>query len=115
MIKNNKLWKKASELNKSHIDDKIGQVIFISAAVSSGVSFMVSKTDWSKIIITNVEIIDFLLGVLGIALIVYLGIFFILGVFRIFQTSLDFLNLLFKTKIQKKNLIMALKELKEQD
>ena len=59
----------------------------VSSAVSVKVSFFISKTDWSKVALTKIFLVDFVLWLLSLSLIIFgiiLIVFWILRKLAIF-------------------------------
>ena len=90
------LWKEASKKYKPQIKDRDYYLIVVASAVSAGVSFIASKADWSKASFTKIFLIDFVLGLLGIAVLIFVIILLLFWVIRILNISWEFCLLVWK-------------------
>jgi len=90
------LWKEASKKYKPQINNRDYAVIVVSSAVSAGVSFFVSRADWSKISLTKIFLFDFALGLLGISAIIFGIIILFFWIIRILNVLGEFCSLVWK-------------------
>lgn len=90
------LWKEASKKYKPQINNRDYTVIVVSSAVSAGVSFFVSRADWSKISLTKIFLVDFALGLLGISAMIFGIIILFFWIIRILNIFGEFCSLVWK-------------------
>lgn len=90
------LWISAKKKNKFVITPKDNLVIIISAAVSGGASFLISKQDWSQVVITRIPFIDFIIGVLIYVLLIGISIFLLFGALNFLNIVLTFFSLVWE-------------------
>ena len=87
------LWKEASKKYKPQIKDRDYYIIVVSSTMSAGVSFIASKADWSKTSFTKIFFIDFILGLLGISIIIFGSILLLFWIIRILNIFWEFCHL----------------------
>jgi len=90
------LWKEASKSYKPLMNNKDYAIIIISSAVSAGVSFFASQSDWSKTILTKIPLIDMALVLLFLSAIVFGIIWLFLWIMRMINIIQEFCGLVWK-------------------